>query len=411
MAIFDNLLRDREAPEEKPVGFVELFFDLVFVFAVTQLTQTLAADLTLLGAVQTGVLFLAVWWTWLHTAWVTNWLEPEHVPVRVMIFALMLGGVLLAATTPAAFGKGDLDGGIAFAACYVAIQIGRSFFMLVALSRGRNFDTFKNFLRLTIWLAIPAPLWIAGAFQQTDARLWFWLAAVLIDYSGPIIGFPVPRLGRSAANDWDISGGHLSERCGLFIIIALGEAIVVIGTNFSQTFTGWPSIGALVISFVGAMAAWWIYFDVGAKRAAKRIEEAPDAGILAREAFTYAHVVIVAGLVVIAVADKKALIEPSASVSAKFMTVTIAGHLLFLLGNLLFKQLTASSGRMPRSHAIGIVLLPLIWLVPDHWSVLVPHALAVGVLLAVAALERLLKSEPTPDSNDPKLVVELELES
>lgn len=411
MAIFDNLLRDREAPEEKPVGFVELFFDLVFVFAITQLTQTLAADLTLLGAVQTTILFLAVWWTWLHTAWVTNWLEPEHVPVRVMLFGLMLGGLLLAATTPAAFAKGELDGGIAFAFCYVAIQLGRSVFMLVALSRGRNFDTFKNFLRLTIWLALPAPLWIAGAFAPADARLWYWLAAVLIDYAGPLTGFPVPVLGRSAANDWDISGGHLSERCGLFIILALGEAIVVIGTNFSQTFTGWPSIGALLISFIGAMTAWWIYFDVGAKRAAKRIEQAPDAGVLAREAFTYAHVVIVAGLIVIAVADKKALLEPSSTTSAKFLTVTIVGHMLFLLGNLLFKKLTAASSRVPRSHVLGIVLLPLVWLVPAQWPVLVPHALAVGVLLVVAALERLLKSEPTPDSSDPKLVVELELES
>lgn len=406
--MLDDLLRNRDAPEEKPVGFAELFFDLVFVFAVTQLTQTLAADLSLVGVLQTSVLFLAIWWTWLHTAWVTNWLEPERTPVRIMLFVLMLGGLLLAATTPAAFGKGDLDGGRPFAFCYVAIQLGRSAFMLVALSRAHNADTFKNFLRLTIWLAIPAPVWIVGAFEPTDARLWLWFAAVIIDYLGPLLGFPVPGLGRSAANDWDISGGHLSERCGLFIIIALGEAIIVIGTNFSQSFTGWPSIGALLISFVGSMSAWWIYFDVGAKRAAKRIEEAPDAGILAREAFTYAHVVIIAGLIVTAVADKKAMLDPTAAISSTFLSVTIIGHMLFLFGNLLFKQLTAASSRMPRSHVVGLLALPLIWLVPANWSVLVPHLMAVLVLMLVAMLERMLKSEPTPDANDPKLVIEVE---
>ena len=127
-------LRDRAGRDHARVTYVELFFDLVFVFAVTQLSHGLLAHMTLLGTIQTGLLMMAVWWVWIYTSWITNWLDPERPPVRLMLFALMLAGLVLSASIPEAFG----ERGAAFAAAYVFMQVGRSTFMLWAL---RNHDT------------------------------------------------------------------------------------------------------------------------------------------------------------------------------------------------------------------------------------------------------------------------------
>src|SRR5919109_3588280 len=139
-----NLLRARQAHEHSRVTFVELFFDLVFVFAVTQLSHLLLEHLSILGAVQTALLMMAVWWVWIFTSWVTNWLDPQRTPVRLMLFALMLAGLVLSMSIPEAFESR----GIAFAAAYAFMQVGRSLFMLWALARHSQAN-FRNFQRIT----------------------------------------------------------------------------------------------------------------------------------------------------------------------------------------------------------------------------------------------------------------------
>ena len=278
-----NLIRNRDEDEAK-VSPVELFFDLVFVFAVTQLSHGLIAHFNALGALQTAMLFLGVWWVWIFTTWVTNWLEPGETPVRLMLFALMAAGLLMSIAIPNAFG----ERGIVFAIAYVAIQVGRSLFMLAAL-RGHNRENFRNFQRITVWLTGSAVFWIAGGLSDIETRPFLWAAALVIEYAGPAVGFFVPGLGRSSTRDWDIEGHHLAERCGLFIIIALGESILVTGATFAEGSWNAATIAALAAALSGSIAMWWRYFNIGAERAAAKISASDDPGRWARLIYTYIH--------------------------------------------------------------------------------------------------------------------------
>ena len=226
-----SLLRKRKDGGEARVGSVELFFDLVFVFAVTQLSHFLLHHLTPLGGVQTCLLLMAVWWVWIYTSWVTNWLDPDKTQVRVMLFLLMLSGLVLSTSLPEAFA----ERGLTFAAAYASMQVGRSLFALWAFERtGRRADV-KNFQRIIIWLSVSALFWIFGGLAAPAPRLGLWAVALAIEYTGPAVGFFVPGLGRSETADWAIEGGHLAERCGLFVIIALGESILVTGATFANS--------------------------------------------------------------------------------------------------------------------------------------------------------------------------------
>ena len=213
-----NLLRIRHEHDHSRVTFVELFFDLVFVFAVTQLSHTLLERPTALGFAQTMLLLLAVWWVWIDTSWATNWLDPQTAPVRLMLFAMMLAGLVLSTSIPHAFDSS----GPAFAAAYVVMQVGRCLFVMWCLRR-HSVGNFRNFQRITAWRAFAGVFWIAGAVADGDARFGLWACALFLDCLAPAVGFYVPGLGRSTVADWDVEGSHMAERCGLFIIIALGE--------------------------------------------------------------------------------------------------------------------------------------------------------------------------------------------
>ncbi|MBS0243279.1 MAG: low temperature requirement protein A, partial [Proteobacteria bacterium] len=297
----DGVLRTRPEGDEHPseVKSVELFFDLVFVFAVTQLSHLLLANLDPVGMAGTALLLVAVWWVWVYTSWVTNWLEPDHLSVRLLLFALMLAGLVLSASIPRAFG----DRAASFALAYVAMHLGRCAFMLWVL-KGTNEANYKNFQRITTWLAVSAVLWIGGSFAEPDARFWIWCAAMAIELAGPAFGFWTPHIGRSQSTDWDISGDHLAERCGLFIIIALGESVLVTGATWAELVWDGENIAAFLSATVASIAMWWIYFHIGAERARGLIVRADDPGRIARLAYTYLHVLLVAGIIVAAVGDE-----------------------------------------------------------------------------------------------------------
>ena len=300
-----GLLRARGAHEHARVTNVELFFDLVFVFAVTQLSHSLLKNLTPLGAARTALLFLAVWWVWIYTSWVTNWLDPERTPVRLLLFALMLAGLVLSTSIPQAF---DAKG-LAFALAYVFMQVGRSLFMVWALGNSSPGNV-RNFQRITAWLALAGVFWIAGAFAEGGVRLGLWGAALAVEYVSPAVGFWTPGLGRSTTDDWDVEGGHLAERCSLFIIIALGESLLVTGATFEGLPWTAPTVAAFAVAFVGSVAMWWIYFDTGAERGVRRITTSDDPGRLARLIYTYVHLLVVGG-VIVALGRRRAGSRPS----------------------------------------------------------------------------------------------------
>ncbi len=363
-----NLLRTRKGHEHSRVTFVELFFDLVFVFAVTQLSHSLLEHLSLRGLLETTLLFMAVWWVWIYTSWATNWLDPEKAPVRLMLFALMLAGLVLSTSIPKAFGSKAL----AFAGAYVAMQIGRCLFTLWAL-KGHSPVNYRNFQRIIAWLTLSAVFWVAGAFAEGEWRLGLWMTALVIEYIAPSLSFWTPGLGASTTTDWDVEGGHMAERCGLFIIIALGESILVAGAKFGTLPWTAITIAAFMVAFVGSVAMWWIYFNIGAERASRHIAASSDPGRVARFSYTYLHLPLVAGIIIAAVGDALVLAHPTGHTDAKTAAVLLGGPALYLIGNLMFKRASANSPAL--SHMIGLGLLAL----------LVPAAIVVNPLMFSAA--------------------------
>ena len=375
-----NHLRGRDGHEHSRVTNVELFFDLVFVFAVTQLSHGLLAHLTPLGALQIAVLTVAVWWVWIYTAWVTNWLDPERTAVRLLLFALMLAGLVMSASIPKAFEERAW----VFALAYVLSQVGRSAFMLWAL-KNHDQSNFQNFLRIISWQSAAALFWLAGAVAQGQTRLALWAIAVAIDAFGPIAGFPVPGLGRSATTDWAVEGGHMAERCALFVIIALGKSILVTGATFAGLAWTAEHIGAFLVGFAGSVAMWVIYFNIGAERGSRHIASSGDPGRLARNGYTYLHLLIVAGIIVAAVGDELVLHHPGGHIDFKTAIVLLGGPALYLLGNLLFKWLSAPYA--PLSHLVGLGLLALLILTVPIATPLLLSAATTAVLMLVATWE------------------------
>src|SRR3954449_10331102 len=172
-----QLFRPMVPNQHSRVTYAELFFDLVFVFAVTQISHTLLGNFTPVGAVHVTLLFLAVWWVWVYTSWITNWLDPEKTPVRLLLFALTLGGLVLSTSIPAAF-----DGrGLWFAIAYAAMQVGKTIFLWVSTPHART-PARLNAIRITIWLSVSAVFWIAGGIAVGETRLALWAVALGIEY-------------------------------------------------------------------------------------------------------------------------------------------------------------------------------------------------------------------------------------
>jgi low temperature requirement protein LtrA len=362
------------------VTYAELFFDLVFVYAVTQISHTLLGRFTPLGAIQVTLLFLAVWWVWVYTTWITNWLNPELTPVRILLFLLMLGGLVLSTSIPTAFeGRG-----LWFASAYAAMQVGRTVFWLASIPPHRTLVRW-NAIRILVWLSASAVFWILGGFAQGQSRLVLWTVALAIEYVSPAVRFWIPRYGPSTIEEWSVEGGHMAERSAGFIIIALGEAVVVNGATFADLTWTVETVCAFVSAFLGSIAMWWIYFHKGAEAGSELISKSRESGRLARLAYTYLHLPIVAGIIVSAVADELVLKHPNGAPDLRTILTAIGGPLLFLIGTILFKF--SIRGFLQLSHGIGIVALAILaWFALDL-SPLMLSILTTAIMIVVAVWE------------------------
>jgi low temperature requirement protein LtrA len=385
-----SLMRARSPHGHHRVTYVELFFDLVFVFAITQISHTLLEHFTPVGVAETLIMLLAVWWAWIYTSWTTNWLDPERTPLRLMMFALMLAGLILSTSIPKAFESR----GLAFGLAVAGIQVGRTIFV-VWWMRGEGDALFRSFVRILIWLTMAGAFWAAGGLAPSGWRMALWCVALLIDYVGPAVRYWVPGLRASSVSDWNIEGGHMAERCGLFVIIALGESILVTGATFAKLDWTTATVAAFVVAFVGSLAMWWIYFDKGAEFGSAAISHAEDPGRLGRLAYTYFHLPIVAGIIVAAVADELVLAHPGGHTDAKTAISIIGGPLLFLIGSILFKH--AIRGWLQLSHLVGIGALilasPLALVLPPLGF----YGVATLILLIVAVWETVSLRPQTGD--------------
>ncbi len=393
-----GLLRERGESGERVTNF-ELFFDLVYVFAVTQLAHLLLGHPNALGAVQTLVLLLAVWWAWIYTAWITNWFNPDRSSVRLILIGVMLLSLIMSAAIPEAFAAR----GLYFAGAYVVIQLGRTIFAIARLDSHPQLR--RNFQRILTWSVTSGLLWLLGAFATDIAREVLWLAAVLVDYAAPAFGFFTPGWGRSHTTDWTITGSHLAERCQLFLIIALGETILDTGVTFGELPWSAMRVTALAVAFVSIVALWWIYFYRSAQGGQQVISSAVDPGRLGRSAYTYFHLPMVAGIIVTAVADELTIAHPGSPARAATAMVIAGGPTLFLAGHALYKW--ALSGRIYISRLVAIGVLGALALLGNVMPALLLAILTGLVLVAVAGRDTWSagsatgtmhkgESEPTP---------------
>ena len=386
-------LRARDGGEQT-VTAVELFFDLVYVFAVTQLSHLLIGDLTWAGAARTAFLLLVIWWAWIYTTWMVNWFDPGSTPVRLVLIGVALASLLMAAAVPEAFGR---HAGL-FAGTYVVLQVGRN--VAGALLLARDHPLRAVFERIVVWSLAAGALWIAGAFLDGDARLLLWIPALAIELVAPLVGYRTPGRGASQTGDYTVDGGHFAERCQGFVIIALGESIVVTGATAADAGLTTAVLIALAVAFLGTSALWWLYFGEVAEHSRRHMAESEDPGSLARDAYTYLHLPIIAGVIAVAVADELLIAHPGDPFATAGAAMVLGGPALFLLGETLFRVRMIRSAN--RKRVAAIVVLALLWPLASSVSAVALTAIVAGVLTALALWEYVPGRGPTQGAPSPR---------
>jgi low temperature requirement protein LtrA len=337
---------------EREVSPLELFFDLVYVFAIGQLSHHLFEHVDLRTGAETVILTLAVFYAWYMTAWGANWLEPDPLPVRVVLVGLMFASLLMSV----AIGDAFSDRAWLFVTGYLLLQIGRSVFLIGAL-RGRGQS--EHFVNVLIWELLTGVLWVVGAFPDGDARLVLWGLAVAAAYCGGFALHWLPGRGRRTdVGQTEVAGGHLVERFRLFFIIVLGETVLTMGNAFASEPFELERLLALAIGFTGTVALWWCYFQ--------------------RAELT----LIVLALVAIAVGDELAIAHPDDDATLGFLILAFGGPALFLVAQLVFHR--AALGYVPRSRPLGLAALAILAVATAPLTLIAGIAASAAVLVAVA---------------------------
>jgi low temperature requirement protein LtrA len=364
---------------------VELFFDLVYAFAVTQLSRYLFEHATLEGALQTALLVAMVWLVWAYTTWVTNWLDPDRSPVRLLLVALALVSLVMSAGLPDAFGQG----GLAVGASYAVMQVGRTLFTVIALRRD---PLGKTYQRILAWCVVSGSFAIAGGLTHGHTRELLWLLAAGTDLLGGAVRFYTPGLGRSETRDWTINVAHFAERYQSFLLIALGESIVVMGSALTALPAVTPiGVAGLLVAFGGAVMIWWIYFARTADYSAQIVARSSDPGRYGQVAYHLIHPIMVAGIIAFAAGQRTVIVHPLDAVAGPTALMILGGSALFLAGHALFKLQVFNT--RPWTRLAGIVVLLAGALVGPDLPALVVGIFAAVVMLGVVATDRLIYRE------------------
>ena len=365
----------RARDTERVVTPLELFFDLVYVFAIGQLTHHLLAHVDLRTGAETLILALAIFYAWYMVAWGANWLEPDRPPVRALLVGLMFASLLMSAAIGDAFG----DRAWLFVTGYLALQVGRATFLIVAL-RGRPQG--EHFVNDLVWEVLTGALWVAGAVADGDSRLVLWGLALAATYAGVSALHWLPGRGQQIDLEHsEIAGGHLVERFRLFFIIALGETVILMGDSFTSEPFAADRLLALVIAFAGTVALWWCYFRRFEVIGAEAAETAEDPGPIGWQG-TWMMTMIFIAVIAIAVGDELAIAHPGYEPTLGFTMLTFGGAALFLLAQVLF--LRRALGRTSRSRLLGIAALAVLAVATSPLAIIVGIAASATVLIAVA---------------------------
>jgi low temperature requirement protein LtrA len=345
---------------EEKVTPLELFFDLVFVFAFTQVTGLMAENPTWEGLGQGMLVLAAVWWAWGGYAWLTNSLHSDDGIARVGLLAAMAAMLVAALAVPEAFG----DDSVVFGIAYFAV---RAVHIAVYAYGAPDLNNQEAIRQLAPGLlAAPALIVVAG-FLDGGAAAGLWVVALVIDYGTPYV---------RDVSGFTVSPSHFHERFGLIVIIALGESIVATGSGLDATGLTGGVVATAVAGLVIAGAQWWAYFDVVALVAGRRFAERDrvSQARMARDSYGVLHVLLIAGVVLVALGLKKALLEVEAPLETVPAFALCGGAALYLLGHVAFRLRNVGSLNRQRLFT-GIVLVALI-----------PFADAVDAVVAVAAV-------------------------
>ena len=352
-------LRERET-----VSPLELFFDLVFVLAITQCTALMAHDPTWRGISRGLVVLGLLWWAWVGYAWITSVVDPDEGGVRVVLFAAMAALLVTSLCVPDAFG----EQGLVFVLAYAAVRAAHIALFLLASRDDPGLR--HSVVGLAASTAVGATILVAGALVHGNARLGVWAAALVLDMAGPLVIDP---------SGWRLVPGHFAERHGLIVIVALGESIVAIGIGAEARVDG-GVIAAAILGIALASALWWTYFDVSALAAAQRLAEVEPVDVrnrLARDAYSYLHLVMVAAIVLVALGGKTTLAHVDDPLAWPAATALVGGTAVYLLAHVAFKVRTLGTFSVQRL----VAALVLVAYLPVAHSV--DAVVSVGAVAAV----------------------------
>jgi low temperature requirement protein LtrA len=317
--------RMSKAPDlEHRVTVLELFFDLVFVFAITQVTGFFAADLTMAGLGRGLMILAALWWAWVAYAWLTNTIHAAQPSARVTVFAAMAAMLIVSLAVPRAFGADARQ----FAVAYAVVRVLHVALYTIATAGDPHLRGAA--IRLAPPLLVGSALLVGASFLDGKLRLSLWGVALAIDYAGPIL---------AGARGWRVDAGHFVERHGLIVIIALGEAIVSIGVGAAGLPLDLGLIGAALLAVAIAGGLWWLYFDpigLAIEHKLGGLDATPQAA-LARDAFSYIHLPMVAGIVLFALGVKKSIAHTTHPLPLVASIALWGGLSLYFLGLVLFR--------------------------------------------------------------------------
>ena len=354
------------------VSPLELFFDLVFVLAVTQCSTLMAHDPTWRGIAHGLVVLGLLWWSWVGYAWLTSVVDPDEISVRLILFAAMAALLVCSLAIPEAF----TDLGLKLAIAYGAVRAAHIALFVVASRDDAGLR--HSVLGLAISTAIAIGILVVGAIAHGDARLAIWTGALVLDMGGPLF---------IDTSGWRLVPAHFCERHGLIIIVALGESIVAIGVGAE----GGVDAGVVVAAVLGvavAAALWWTYFVVSAPAAARRLAEVDDVksrNELARDAFSYLHLPMVAGIVLFALGMKTALGHLGDPLSWVAASALVGGPTLYVLAHLAFKR--RALGTMRGQRLFAALILAAFVPLAHHVATLASLIVVVIVLWSLLAYE------------------------
>ncbi len=358
--------------EESRVTPLELFFDLVFVLALTQCTALMADEPTWEGLAK-GLLVLGVmWWSWVGYAWLTSVVNPEEGAVRLVVFAAMAAFLVVALCVPGAFN----DEALLFACAYAIVRFSQIALFVLASRDDPG-------LRRAVWgllasTAVGVGLLVAASFADGTLQGALWALALALDMGGPLLIDPA---------GWRLEPGHFAERHGLIVIIALGESIVAIGVGAEAGVT----TGVVVAACLGmaiAAALWWLYFDIVALVAERRLSNAApgrERNAIARDSFSYLHLPMVAGIVLVALGLKKTLEHVEDPLKVVPATALLGGTAIYLLAHVAFRWRNVH--RFSWQRLIAAVLLVAFLPAATELSALTTTAIVGALLAALIAFE------------------------